>query len=59
LSIFSQTTHRTDSEVSGLLKVLMKIQFLSNLTPCRMLNYYWRFEGSYCHHLHGQAVPEE
>ena len=39
--------------------MLMKIQFLSDLTPCRMLNRYWCFEGSYCRHLHGQAVPED
>jgi hypothetical protein len=37
--------------------VLLKMQVLWGVTPCRSASSFRRFEGSYC--LHGQELQEE
>lgn len=39
--------------------VMQKLKVLWDVTSCRLLHIYRRFEGSHCLHIHVQAVQEE
>jgi hypothetical protein len=36
--------------------MVLEIQFVLNATPCRLVNIYRRFEGSWCLHLQGHVT---